>query len=201
VTMSLSNRSRRQARLVRSLAIAIVVAWAMMFARIIFQVGVVNAELLAVAWLPLAISAIAGFAFSIYMLLSQRGRDGSGRVEFTNPVDLLSALRFGLLYAVVLLVMRSAQLYLGEGGLLFSSFLAGFSDSNAITLSLAELSRAGVVSTHTATQGLVLAAMTNTIFKGLIVFRIGSPALRRLTFPAMVVMLVLGVGAAFLLRI
>jgi uncharacterized membrane protein (DUF4010 family) len=77
--------------------------------------------------------------------------------------------------------------------LLLSSFLAGFSDSNAITLSLAELSRAGAVSAQIATQGLVLAAMTNTIFKGLIVYRSGSPALRRLTLPAAVVMLVLGV--------
>ncbi len=202
VTMTLSDRSRRQTRLVRSFAIAIVVAWAMMFTRILFQVGIVNAELLQVAWLPLTISAVSGFLFSLYLLFAQRGKDGSGRVEFSNPVDLISALRFGLIYAAILLATRSAQLYLGESGLLLSSFLAGFSDSNAITLSLAELSRAdGGLSLHTAAQGLMLAAMTNTIFKGLIVFRTGSPALRRLTFPAMVVMLVLGVGAAFLLRV
>jgi uncharacterized membrane protein (DUF4010 family) len=173
------------------------IAWGMMFARIAFQVAVLNMRLLEVAWFPLIVSGLAGFVFSGYLYYSKRSQ-GTGHVQFSNPVDIFSALRFGLIYAVILVVTRSAQLYVGESGILLSSFLAGFSDSNAITLSLAELSRDSGLSLQTAKLGLVLASMTNTIFKGLIVYRSGSPALRRFVFPGLVLILVVGVGAALL---
>jgi uncharacterized membrane protein (DUF4010 family) len=107
--------------------------------------------------------------------------------------------RFGLLYAFILLISRSAQLYLGEAGVLVSSFFAGFSDSNAITLSLSELSHSGGLSLGTAAQGIVIATMTNTLFKGGIVLSSASPALRKAIWPGLVLIVVVGVGAAYLL--
>jgi uncharacterized membrane protein (DUF4010 family) len=197
VTLSLAKRSATQSRIVRTFAVAIMIAWGMMFARIAFQVAVLNMRLLEVACFPLIVSGLAGFVFSGYLYYSKRSQ-GTGHVQFSTPVDIFSALRFGLIYAVILVVTRSAQLYVGESGILLSSFLAGFSDSNAITLSLAELSRDSGLSLQTAKLGLVLASMTNTIFKGLIVYRSGSPALRRFVFPGLVLILVVGVGAALL---
>lgn len=197
VTLSLARRSATQSRIVRTFAVAIMVAWGMMFARIGFQVAVLNMNLLAVAWLPLTLSALAGFAFSGFLFFSKRSQ-GTGQVKFTNPVDIFSALRFGLIYAIILVVTRSAQLYLGEPGILLSSFLAGFSDSNAITLSLAELSRDNGLNLSLATQGLILASMTNTVFKGFIVYRTGSPALRKFVFPGLVLILAVGIGAVLL---
>ncbi|MEX1249037.1 MAG: MgtC/SapB family protein [Anaerolineales bacterium] len=197
VTLSLSKRAGTTSHFVRALAVAIVVAWSVMFIRMAFQVGVLNIALLQFAWLPLAISALAGFAFAAFLLLSKRSA-GQGNVQFNNPFDIREALRFGLLYAVILLISRSAQLYLGDQGVLVSSFLSGLTDVNAITLSLAELSRDGL-SLQVATQGLVLAAMTNTVFKGLIVFRLGTPGLRRAILPAMLLMLAVGIGAVLLI--
>ncbi|MEX2162180.1 MAG: MgtC/SapB family protein [Anaerolineales bacterium] len=197
VTLSLSRRAGKTDRFVRALAVAIIVAWSVMFIRIAFQVGVLNMRLLEYAWLPLAVSALSGFAFAVFLLFTKRSA-GQGNVQFSNPFDIREALRFGLLYATILLVSRSAQLYLGDQGVLVSSFLSGLTDVNAITLSLAELSRDGL-SLQVATQGLVIAAVTNTVFKSLIVFRLGSPGLRRAILPGALVMLAAGITAVLMI--
>ena len=197
VTLSFARRSAKESRIVQALAIAIVAAWAIMFGRIAFQVAVLNMELLRMAWLPLAASGLAGFGFAAYLFFSRRSA-GRGKVEFSNPFNLGEALRFGVLYAAILLIARSAQLYLGDQGVLLSSFLSGFSDVNAITLTLAQLSRDGGLSLEVATQGLVIAAVTNTLFKGLLVFRLGSPSLRRAVTPGLILILAVGVAVVFL---
>jgi uncharacterized membrane protein (DUF4010 family) len=138
-----------------------------------------------------------GLLYALYLYVARRSLSES-QVEFSNPFDLRAALRFGLLYAAILLASRAAQLYLGEPGVLLSSFLAGFSDSNAITLSLSELSKSGGLSLATAAQGIVIATMTNTLFKGGIVLSSASPALRKAVWPGLIAVVVVGVGAAYL---
>ncbi len=198
VTMSLSQRSKKESRLAKAFAFAILLAWAVMFLRVMVQIAVVNPQLLAVIWLPLTLAGLVGLVYALYVYVARRN-PGAGHVEFSNPFDLRAALRFGLLYAFILLISRSAQLYLGEAGVLLSSFFAGFSDSNAITLSLSELSHSGGLSLGTAAQGIVIATMTNTLFKGGIVLSSASPALRKAIWPGLVLVIVVGVGAAYLL--
>lgn len=198
VTLSFARRSVKESKVVLALAVGISAAWAIMFGRIMFQIAVIHAALLSLAWLPLAASGLAGFVFAAYLIMSQRSA-GRGRVEFSNPFDLGEALRFGVLYAFILVVARSSQLYLGDQGVLLSSFVSGLADVNAITISLAQLSRDGVVTLQVAAQGVVIAAITNTLFKGLLVFRLGSPSLRRALTPGLLAMLVVGVGVVLLI--
>ncbi len=198
VTLTLAPRSAKKGKVARALALAIMVAWTVMFVRIAFQVGVVNWQLLQAAWLPLAASGLAGVGFSIY-LWRAHGGPGKEDIPFNNPFSLGTALAFGLVYALILLISRAAQLYLGDQGVLLSSLISGFSDVNAITLTLAELSARGGLSLQVATQGLVLAAITNTLFKGLLVLQLGSPKLRRMLAPGAALILAVGIAAVFLI--
>jgi uncharacterized membrane protein (DUF4010 family) len=157
-----------------------------------------NAALLKVLWLPMAASAAVGLAYGLYLYLSQR-TDEEGGVNFANPFELGPAIKFGLLYAVILLVSKAAQTYLGDTGVYLSSVAAGLTDVDAITLSLAELGgQADGVSLSIAARAIVLAAMSNTVVKGGIVLATGSTSLRRVLLPGFVLMLVTGVGIAFL---
>src|SRR3990172_7406719 len=124
VTLSFARRSMKESKVVLGLAVGISAAWAIMFGRIMFQIAVIHAALLSLAWLPLAASGLAGFVFAAYLIMSPRSA-GRGRVEFSNPFDLGEALRFGVLYAFILVVARSSQLYLGDQGVLLSSFVWG----------------------------------------------------------------------------
>jgi uncharacterized membrane protein (DUF4010 family) len=198
VTLSFSQRSQRETELAKPFALAITVAWTVMFSRVVVEVAALNVALLRVLWLPMAASAVVGLAYCIYLYFSQR-TDEEGGVDFSNPFELGPAVKFGLLYAVILLVSKAAQMYLGNTGVYLSSILSGLADVDAITLSMAELSRAaGGLTLSTAARAIVLAAMSNTAVKGGIVLTGGSPALRRALLPGFVLMLVTGIGVAFL---
>jgi uncharacterized membrane protein (DUF4010 family) len=198
LTLSFSQRSQRQSGLAKPFALAIMVAWTVMFSRVVIEVAALNPALLGVLWLPMAASAVAGLGYSVYLYFSQR-TDEAGEVEVSNPFELGPAIKFGLIYAAILLVSKAAQMYLGNAGLYLSSVLSGLADMDAITLSVAELSRAGDLTLSVGARAIVLAAMSNTVVKGGIVLTGGSRTLRRALLPGFVLMLVAGVGVAFLI--
>lgn len=198
VTLSFAQRSVKFPKMAKPFALAILVAWTMMFARVMVEVAVVNGDLLRAVWPPVLASGLAGLGYAVFLTLAKRRAD-EDTVHFSNPFDLLSALRFGLLYALVLLAARSAQIYLGDTGVLLAGFISGLADVDAITLSLAELARSGGLSLDLAAKALVNAIMANTLVKGGMVLLAGSPSLRRTVLPGLILILTVGLGAAYLL--
>ncbi|MEN8172134.1 MAG: MgtC/SapB family protein [Chloroflexota bacterium] len=197
VTLSFAERSKRADHLVKPLALAITVAWTVMFARILVEVGVVNKALLSVVWVPISAAGAVGLLYVAYLYFSKSPSE-KGDLDFSNPFDLAAALKFGLLYGVVLLVSRTAQMYFGDTGIFLSSFISGMADVDAITLSMAELSHTGQITLGTASRAIVIAAMSNTAVKGGIAIFSGSTALRKALVPAIGVIMIVGLGVAFL---
>ncbi len=198
VTLSFAQRSQEEAELAKPFTLAIMVAWTIMFSRVLVEVAVLNIALLQVLWLPMAASAAAGLAYCAYLYFSER-TDKEGDVAFSNPFELGPAVKFGLIYAAILLLSKAAQTYLGDTGVYFSSIIAGLADVDAITISMAEFSStAGGVDMSTAVRAIVLAAMSNTVVKGGIVLTSGAPAMRRTLLPGFLLMLVAGISVAFL---
>jgi uncharacterized membrane protein (DUF4010 family) len=99
------------------------------------------------------------------------------------------ALQFGVLYALILLIVKAAIAHFGNSGLLAVSSLSGLVDLDAITLSLSQMVGGSSLDLVTATRGILLAILANTVVKAAFAFVYGSPALRR------EVMIVLGVTA------
>jgi len=197
VTLSFSERSNREPDLSRPFVLAITIAWTVMFARVLMEVGVVNASLLSEIWLPITAAGLIGLLYCVYLFFMQRTAE-KGDVQFSNPFDLMSAIKFGLLYALVLLISRTAQMYLGDTGLYLSSILSGVADVDAITLTMAELSRSGLMGMDKAGLAIVLATMSNTLVKGGIALLAGSVTLRKSLIPVIVMILVAGLGSALL---
>ncbi|HEY7819191.1 MAG TPA: DUF4010 domain-containing protein, partial [Vicinamibacteria bacterium] len=187
VTMSFAQKSREVERLAKPLALGVIVAWSVMFARILAVLAVVNRGLLSEIWLPFVAAGAAGGAYTAWLQYSDREGSPSD-VAFSNPFELSGAFRFGLLYALVLLVSRAMQLRFGDRGVLVSSLLAGVADVDAITLSLADLNHSGELGAVAASRGILLAAISNTAVKSGIVLATGSPGLRRILLPGVLVM-------------
>ena len=198
VTLSFSERSNREPQLSKPFALAITVAWTVMFARVLVEVGVVHQALLKSVWLPISAAGGVGLIYCGYLFFSQRTAEKAD-VQFSNPFDLASAIKFGLLYGLVLLVSRAAQMYLGDTGLYLSSILSGVADVDAITLSMSELSKTGVVEMPTAALAIVLATLSNTTVKGGIALAMGGKALRKPLAIGIAAMLLVGIGTAFLI--
>ncbi|MBI9050610.1 MAG: MgtC/SapB family protein [Anaerolineaceae bacterium] len=199
VTLGFSERSKDENALARPLGLAIMISWATMFFRVAVIVAVLNLKLLSVIWMPLGITAIVSLVYSYYLYRTQR-TDSLENIAFSNPFNLGPAIKFGILFAVILLISRTAQLYFGEAGIYLSSVLAGLADLNAISLSLAGLSLdPSAVSLATAGRGIMFASVANTIVKGIVVVTTGSPKLAKIIIPGTILSATAGILAAFLL--
>jgi uncharacterized membrane protein (DUF4010 family) len=107
--------------------------------------------------------------------------------------------KFGLIFALVLLVTRAADLFIGEKGIFLTSFLAGLADVDAITLSISDLTRSGgSISLITGRIGIILAAISNTFSKGMLVFLLSTKKLSLRVLPAILMVLLIGLGFIFI---
>lgn len=194
VTLSLTQRSRRdQPFLAQPLALAILIAWTVMFSRVLIEVAVVNASLLRLLWVPILGPVAVGLAYSVYLYFSQRPEEEE-EISFANPFSLSPAIKFGLLFTLVLFISRAAQVFFGNAGIYASSVLTGLADVDAIALSVSQLTlEPGSLEPLIAARAIVFAAVANTFAKGGIVLLSGAPALRRVILPGYLLMMLTGI--------
>ena len=200
VTLSFSQRSRTVDGLAQPFALAILLSWSIMFIRVLIEVAALNLSLLRIVWIPVVAALGVTFTYCIFLYRKQSVDKQNEDDRFKNPFELGPALTFGFLFAVILLIAKAATMYLGDTGIYLSSIVAGLADVDAITLSMAELSRDPTALDHlTAARAIVLAVASNTLVKGGIVLSAGSAELRRVILPGIVASLVTAVGVVFLL--
>jgi len=180
VTLSLAQRSRDATPLARSFAMAVVLAWTVMFVRVLVEVAAINPPLLWVVGGPVLAMMSAGLLYAGYLYIEEDGSTEAEAKSMKNPFRLAPAITFGILYAVILVATSAAQTYFGNAGIYGTSLLSGLADVDAITLSMARLSGpAGDVAPETAARAIVIAAAANTLLKGGIVFATGARNIRR----------------------
>jgi len=198
VTLSFSQRSRTEPVLAPVLALAILLAWTVMFFRVVVEVGVVNFSL--ARSLVLGMLLMGAVSLVICILLWRRGRSKEkAEVEPShNPFELGDAIKFGGLYAVVIFVASAAQLYFGDTGLYLAGALAGLTDVDAIALSMANLAQQDPSSSSVAARTIVIAVVSNTMVKCGMAIWLGSSTMRRTMIPITVVLALSGAAATYL---
>ena len=201
VTLSFSQRSRQEPLMSSAFVLAIVVAWTIMFLRVVVIVGMVNLALAGGLAMALGLMAAAGLLVSLVLWRRTRFHGKGVVTAGTNPFELGEAIKFGLLFGVVTVVARAAEVYLGETGLYIAGALAGLTDVDAISLSMANLAAAEPENLTIAARTIVIAVLSNTLVKaGMAVF-LGAPALRRTLLLATLPLLVAAaVGAVIVGR-
>lgn len=199
VTLSVAERSRDTEGLDRPFALAVLLAWAIMFVRVIVEVAVINPPLLASVWAPIVGVCLASLAYCGYLYGVQPADEQEEPQTVRNPFRLGPAITFGVLYALILVASSWAQSYFGDAGVYLSSVVAGLADVDAITLSMARLNESGDVGAETATRAIVIAAAANTVLKGGIVALTGTRGLRRAMLPGL--LLIVGASAVALFLI
>ena len=175
------------------LAAGIVAASAIMFPRILLEVAVVNRALLAPLVLPLALMTAIAVVSALWLAHHSRTSSTEPIPQVRNPMELIPALQFGLFLAVVMLLTHGLNEWLGERGLYLLAAISGVADVDAITLSLANLAR-GSDATDAMWRGIILAAMVNTVFKGVLATFIAGRALAVYVLPVMGLTALIGLG-------
>ncbi|MEY4482699.1 MAG: hypothetical protein RL693_151 [Verrucomicrobiota bacterium] len=188
-TASLARRSRGVGASGISLAAITLIASAIVFVRVIVEVCIVAPGHLRELLPPLlAMIACFGLIAAITHRLSKM--NPQHHTDEQPPSELKSAVVFGLLYAVVLLIVAVAREHYGNSGLYIVAALSGLTDMDAITLSTAQLVSTANLNTTTAWRMILLGGLTNIIFKMVLISVLGA---RPFIKPAL-----LGLGAALI---
>jgi uncharacterized membrane protein (DUF4010 family) len=162
VTLSFAKQAHDKPQLANALACGILLAWAVMFARILVLVAALNRPLLGHVLVPFLVMGVvvAGFAALLYFRGgSVEGGEAKGTLEVRNRFSLTAAAKFAAFFAVVLLAVKIVQGNFAAGGLYAVAALAGLTDVDAITLSMAESVKTG--DTSVTATAIVIAALTN----------------------------------------
>jgi uncharacterized membrane protein (DUF4010 family) len=155
-------------------------------------VGLVNRGLASDLALALGCMAVAGLLVSLVLWRRSRGRETGVVTAGANPFELSEAVKFGLLFGIVTIVAKAAQTYLGATGLYLAGAVAGLTDVDAISLSMANLANTNPENLIVAARTIVIAVLSNTLVKaGMAVF-MGAPALRRTIMLATLLLLIAG---------
>jgi uncharacterized membrane protein (DUF4010 family) len=184
VTLGFSRQSRLEPEHARGLALGVVAACTVLFARV-FVVTAALSMATARALAPYLVApAVIGGAIVGYAVWRQPAWAGQAAPAERNPLRLGAAVRMTVAFALVLLVIPMVEGLWGSNGVLGSAAILGLTDLDALTYTMA---RMGVASGDTALAaraiGVGLAA--NTLAKLGLAVVLGAAPFRRRAAPAL----------------
>lgn len=203
-SLSFATRSKETPSLSGHFAQAIVITSSVMFPRVAIEVLVVYPSLLRYVIMPLAAMLVTGIIVVLIMWRRHRltdERSDEKAVNLANPLKLSTAIMFGLVFAVVLIVVEIAQGFFGTTGVYIASIITGLTDVDAITLSVSELASNGQLPSQVAGTAIVIATLTNTFAKAGIAYSVGSTQLRRVIIRAFGAIVVVGAVSAGIMQL
>jgi uncharacterized membrane protein (DUF4010 family) len=176
-------------------AAVIVIASTVVFARVLILIAAVAAHSFASLAIPIAtmLGAMVVLSAAVYFLTREKSMKPP---DPENPAELKPALIFGALYAAVLIIVKIAQQHFGSTGLYTVAIISGLTDMDAITLSTSQLVGAGQLEPGTGWRTILLASMSNIVFKAAMVAILGTRLL--LAWVGVLFAIALSAGGAIL---
>lgn len=196
VTSSFAERSKREKKIFKALVLGVILANGVMFFRILIEVLVLNSALFLKLILPMLILAAATVVFAYFLWRS--AKNVKGKIQLSSPFSLGPALKFGAFFAVILALAKLGYLFFSTKGIYLASFLSGFADVDAITVTLSQLALDDI-SVEVARNGIVIAALTNIAVKGGIAYLFGGRKFGWIILAFFLFLALLGAGMIFLL--
>ncbi len=171
VAIVMSEKVKQNKKFLYSSVFAVGIASSTMFLRQLFMASFFNYNLFPFLFLPLILIGIVGYLLS-YPALKKSSRD-KAIVNIGSPLAIKPALQFSISLILILFVSTLMQNYFGYSGIFLIALVTGFLDVDAITISLATLVFGGLP-ISTAVGGIIIAGMSNTIFKWILTYWLGK---------------------------
>jgi uncharacterized membrane protein (DUF4010 family) len=187
-TTTYAHRALDAARLAGSTAV-IVTASAVVFARVLLEIGIVGPAVFAQTAPPIAAMMCVMMALAY---LSQRKAVSMEPEPEEPPSTMKTAIAFGLMYAIVLIAIAASRQYFGSAGMFAVAALSGLTDVDAITLSTVHLVDSGGLAADVGWRLILTGILSNLVFKAGIVAVIGRARALRAAAPYFAVALICG---------
>ncbi|WP_415891969.1 MgtC/SapB family protein [Neptuniibacter sp. PT8_73] len=191
LTIQFSNLSREQRSLCPLLASGILFSCGTMFPRILMVLLVINAPLTYQLWPSMLIMMIGFYLPALWIWFRYCDGETNSVKTQRNPLALSSAVFFGFVLMLVMLLSQALTEWFGDTGTLLLSAIAGLTDVDPITLTLGRQTPE-LIEVEIALAGIFIAATVNSLVKMLIVIFAGDRSLSVRTAPAMLGAILLG---------
>jgi uncharacterized membrane protein (DUF4010 family) len=198
-TLVYARNGRAHAEMAQLAVVVILLANLVLPVRVGMLTAVVSLAVLPKLLPVLAGGLVLGLAATLYRWQALGDGDKPPVPEIANPTELGTALSFGAIYGVVLLLGAWLSDVAGPRGLYAVALVSGLTDVDAITLSTLRLFELGKLGAEQAVTTIGLAMLANIVFKTALVFVIGGTLLGRRAAPGLL-LTAAGIGTALLLR-
>jgi uncharacterized membrane protein (DUF4010 family) len=207
VALSLARRAAQGLAVPNLLAAGATIASAIMWPRILLIVSAVDPALgRLLAW-PLGAATVIAVAGALTLSRLSRNEEkalgaGGETLKTSNPLDLGTAIRFGLILTAIMVAARAASAWAGAAGLFLVAGISGLVDVDAISLSVATMSTRQIVTPAVALSAILLAAGVNTLLKPAMAWAIaGAPMGLRFLASSLAMIAACGAGWLIALRL
>jgi uncharacterized membrane protein (DUF4010 family) len=197
VTWVFSERSREKPELSASYGAGIILASSVMFVRAFALAAVFYQPVARLLAVPLGILLLMnlGIAYRVYRLQKHNGETPS--LNPGNPLDIRNATVFTLIYTGVTFGMYYARQWSGHLGAYISGAISGVADIDAITISSAKWASGDPEQTSFASSVIILAILSNTVFKAVLSYTRGSAELGKAVMAGFGLILIVGLTLLF----
>jgi uncharacterized membrane protein (DUF4010 family) len=175
-TVTFSRMARESPHAAPLLGGGILMAGATMFLRVLAVAAAINKSLLLPLLAPLLAPALIMALSAGWLLRRQAAREKPATIELSNPFDLGTALKLAGLIALISLLSRLLNTWLGGGGVLALAAISGLADVDAITLSLSRMPSAEIAQA-TVVAGIAIVCAVNTLTKAGLAWTLGGKRL------------------------
>jgi uncharacterized membrane protein (DUF4010 family) len=171
VTAAMANQAKQTPALITPCAFATIIANATMFCRVLVVVAILDWTLMTRLTWSIGTMTVTAFIAVIFLWLQSKNdsstgkNDASEEISLKNPFSLGPAIKFSLFFVGILFVAKIAKIYLGDKGLYLASLVSGLADVDAITLSIAEQTKAAALTHDVGAIGITIAVVANSIVK------------------------------------
>lgn len=178
VAWNYASRSKEVPELSQKYSAGIIIASAIMFPRLALLAYIFNTAILAYLALPFSLLTLICLISAI-LLIKKDTENAPTNIDLGNPLNMLNALGFAVIFVAIQFAVFYANKYFGESGLYYSALIAGLADTDAITISIAKFGLGGE-KLQLATKVIIAATLSNTMVKLGISFIKGSKVTRKL---------------------
>lgn len=173
-----SAKSREAKELGPVFGSGIVLASSVMFVRVFLLTLVFFPALSVRLALPLGAMLLVSLVPTLRLLRQTTQPGPSSTIDPGHPLDIKNAIWFVLLYIGITYGMHGSRQWLSEAMVYLSGAVAGIADIDAITISTTKWAATEPAMTTQASIIILLAVMSNSLFKLLVSVLNGAPELR-----------------------
>ncbi len=173
VTLLFARASVAHAGIATSLAFGVTAACTVMFVRVMVATAILHWPL-TYALVPYVVAPLlVGGVVTAVGVVRVSEEEGQQVAASTNPLEFWGALQMALLFQGVLFLVAAVREVWGSAGLLLSGAVVGFTDVDALTISMARSAARGAA-LDVAARALAIGMLANGVLKLLLALLLGE---------------------------